>query len=82
MGAPCIVAKTTALTEFLNEPGCFGIDYLPDPNALAQLIAEVHSSNVKIGPLTDKIKTWDAIALDYEDIYSELALMHEKEKVL
>ena len=29
LGTPVIVTKTTALTEFLNEPGCFGVDYPP-----------------------------------------------------
>jgi glycogen(starch) synthase len=73
MGVPCIVAKTSALKEFLNEPGCFGIDYPPDPHALAQLIAKVHSGNAKTGSLSDKIKTWDRIAQDYERIYNEVA---------
>ena len=71
-GIPCIVAKTTALREFLNEPGCYGIDYPPDPDNLAELIVEVHNS-AKVGPLTDKIKTWDRIAQDYERLYNEVA---------
>jgi glycosyltransferase involved in cell wall biosynthesis len=69
MGVACIVTKTTALTEFLNEPGCFGINYPPDPSALAELIVRVHRSNVRTGPLSDKIRTWDRIARDYECIY-------------
>ena len=70
-GIACIVTKTTALNEFLNEPGCFGITYPPDPLALAQLIVSVHGSNVRTGPLTDKIRTWDRIAPEYERIYRE-----------
>lgn len=71
-GIPCIVAKTTALREFLDEPGCYGITYPPDPDDLAELIVEVHCT-AKAGPLTDKIKTWDRIAQDYERIYTEVA---------
>ena len=33
--------------KFLDEPDCFGIDYPPDPRALAQLIAEIQSSTLK-----------------------------------
>jgi glycogen synthase len=73
MSVPCIVAKTTPLREFLNEPGCFGKDYPPDPHAPAQSIPKVHSGNAKTGPLTDKIKTWDRIAQDYERTYNEVA---------
>jgi hypothetical protein len=69
MGVACIATKTTALTEFLNEPGCFGISYPPDPSALAELIVRVHRSNVRTGLLSDKIRTWDRIARDYECIY-------------
>lgn len=75
-GIPCIVAKTTALREFLNEPGCYGINYPPDPDNLAELIVEVHR-NAKVGPLTDKIKTWNKIVQDYERIYHEV-LDHRK----
>ena len=71
-GIPCIVTKTTALTEFLNESGCFGIDYPPDPKKLARLIIKIHESDVKVGPFSDKIRTWDKVAEDYEKVYYEV----------
>lgn len=68
-GTPCIVAKTTALTEFLNEPGCFSIDYPPAPRELADLIVTIHESDTKVGPFSDRIRTWDKVAADYEKLY-------------
>lgn len=76
MGIPCVVAKTTALREFLDEPGCFGIDYPPDQNELAQLIVKVHNNTKKTGHLTDKIRTWDEIARHYERIYVQTIGKH------
>ena len=66
---PCIVSKRTALTEFLTEPGCFGIDYPPDPKELADLIVTIHDGEIKVGPFSHKIRTWDKVAADYEKLY-------------
>lgn len=68
-GTPCIVTKTTALTEFLTEPGCFGVSYPPDPSEVADLIARIHDSDIQVGPFSPKIRTWDKIAIDYEKLY-------------
>lgn len=68
-GTPCIVTKTTALTEFLTEPGCFGIDYPPDPQELANLIIKIHDNEIKVGPFSNIIRTWDKVAQDYETLY-------------
>jgi hypothetical protein len=54
-----IVAKRTALAEFLDEPGYFGINYRPNPTKLSGLILNVKNSNPKVGPLNDRITTWD-----------------------
>ena len=72
LGTPCIVANTTALSEFTKEPGCSGIDYPPDPKELAELIIKIHESDVKVGPFSNKIRTWDEVAKDYEKVYVEM----------
>ncbi|MCK4786508.1 MAG: glycosyltransferase family 4 protein [Desulfobacteraceae bacterium] len=71
-GTPCIVTKTTALTEFLTEPGCFGIGYPPDPNEVADLITKIHDNEIKLGPFSKKIRTWDKVAVDYEKSYERI----------
>jgi glycogen synthase len=72
MGIPCIVAKTTALVEFLNEPGCFGIDYPPNPTKLAERIISIHDSSPEVGPLSDRIIPWDKVVERYETVYASL----------
>jgi glycogen synthase len=73
LGTPCIVSNSTALKEFLIQPGCYGIDYPPDVGALADLIAEVNSKNWKVGPLNQsKIRTWGKVAKEYEEVYMEV----------
>ncbi len=72
LGTPCIVTKITALKEFLNEPGCFGVDYPPDPKEVANLIMKMYGSNLEVGPFSQKIRTWDKVAEDYEKAYTNL----------
>jgi len=72
-GTPCIVTKTTALTEFLTEPGCFGISYPPDPKEVADLIVKIHDNETKVGPFSSKIRTWDKVAVDYETLYERVS---------
>jgi glycosyltransferase involved in cell wall biosynthesis len=70
-GTPCIVSKTSALTEFLNEPGCFGVDHPPDDVALADLIFHVYKDGVAVGPLSRKVSVWDSVADDYVCVYKK-----------
>ncbi|GAB6100997.1 glycosyltransferase family 4 protein [Thermococcus atlanticus] len=72
MGTPAIVTKGTALEEFTKEPGCFGVDYPPDPKEVAKLILKIVNSDVKVGPFSKKIRTWDDVIRDYEDVYYSL----------
>jgi glycogen synthase len=72
MGTPCIVSNTTALKEFTDEPGCFGVDYPPDPKKVADLVSDLVKGTVKIGPFSDKIRTWNEISDDYVKIYRSL----------
>jgi glycosyltransferase involved in cell wall biosynthesis len=68
-GTPCIVARTSALTEFTSEPGCFGLDYPPDAQELSVLIEKVIAGGIKVGPLSDKLISWQQVSDRYLDIY-------------
>jgi len=72
-GTPCIVANTSALSEFTCEPGCYGVAYPPDPQELAELILDIRGKDVKVGPFSKKIRTWDEIVEDYEIVYGKAA---------
>jgi len=63
-GTPCLVSKQEALVEFLGELGVFGVDFPPDPAAVADRIVEIsdHKDQVRIGPFSDKISPWSKIA--------------------
>jgi glycosyltransferase involved in cell wall biosynthesis len=69
LGTPCIVADSTALHEFVAEPGCFGVDYPPDSQKVARLITEVFESTAQVGPFSGKIRTWEAVGRAYERLY-------------
>ncbi|MFC2044646.1 glycosyltransferase family 4 protein [Chloroflexota bacterium] len=72
-GVPSIVTRSLALTEFTHEPGCFGIDYPPDPSELAALIYRMCASDIQVGPFTSgKIRDWDEVSDEYEDLYRNL----------
>lgn len=72
-GTPVIVCDTSALSEFVTETGCFGIKYPPQPEELARLIVDIHKSDVQVGPLNPtKIRTWDKVADEYQNIYTEV----------
>lgn len=74
LGTPCIVTKRTALKEFLEEPGCFGVDYPPDPREVADLILKIHGNKVKVGPFSDKIRTWREVSQEYEKLYKRYVI--------
>jgi len=69
LGTPVIVTKRAALKEFLNEPGCFGVSYPPNPREVAKLILKIANSDIKVGPFSKKIRSWEKVAEDYEKIY-------------
>ncbi|MGB7970029.1 MAG: glycosyltransferase family 4 protein [Methanobacterium sp.] len=72
LGTPCIITENTALKEFSMEPGCFVVDYPPEPEKVASSIIEVYKNDVTIGPFTEKIRPWDKVSLDYERLYESL----------
>ncbi|MDY9922944.1 glycosyltransferase family 4 protein [Methanobacterium sp.] len=71
MGTPVIVTKTTALNEFLDEVGCFGVSYPPNPKEVADAVLNI-LDNYSVGPFSEKIRTWSKVAKDYEQIYLNL----------
>ena len=72
LGTPCIITGNTALKEFSMEPGCFVVDYPPEPQKVASSIIEVYKNDVTIGPFTEKIRSWDKVSGDYERLYESL----------
>ncbi len=73
-GAPCIVAKAAALTEFTLEPGCLGVDYPPKPEEVADMIARVldEGPGLKVGPFSQKISYWPEVASRYLELYERV----------
>ena len=72
-GTPCIVTMGTALEEFTKIPGCFGVNYPPDPKEVANLIIKIYESDIQVGPFSKRIRTWDEVAKDYEKVYNEIS---------
>lgn len=71
-GTPTIVSDTSALSEFIGEAGCFGIKYPLQSEKLARLIVDIHQSDVQVGPFDPlKIRTWDKVTDEYEQLYQE-----------
>ncbi|MEL7665488.1 MAG: glycosyltransferase family 4 protein [Methanosarcina mazei] len=77
-GTPCIVSNSTALNEFTNEIGCYGIDCPSDSRKLAQLILDIYEKKLKVGPLSNKIRTWDKVAEDYELLYNMMLYQNQQ----
>jgi glycosyltransferase involved in cell wall biosynthesis len=72
LGTPCIVTERTALKEFSMEPGCFVVNYPPEPKEVASSILDVYKNDVTIGPFTEKIRPWNRVAEDYTGLYESL----------
>lgn len=77
-GTPVIVTKIPALMEFLDEPGCFGIEYPPESDKLSKLIIYISSTKVKVGPFTNRISTWNKVANCYENMYKNVCFQVHK----
>lgn len=78
LGTPVIVTDRTALSEFLNENGCFGVAYPPRSKDVVDLILKIINNNIEVGPLTSKIRLWADVAGSYEDHYLEVVENHRK----
>jgi glycosyltransferase involved in cell wall biosynthesis len=66
-GTPCIVADTSALTEWVDDKNCFGICYPVNQGALAELINEVTGKKVADVKIWDWDEVAERIAGQYED---------------
>jgi glycosyltransferase involved in cell wall biosynthesis len=62
---PCIVANTSALSEWVDNKNCFGIDYPISNKELAKLISKVTSAKVK----NVKLWEWDKVAAELIRLY-------------
>ena len=73
-GLIVIVSRRTALIEFISENGCFGINYPPNHIELANLIDDLCTKEISIGPFDkNKICEWDEVAKRYESLYRSLS---------
>lgn len=72
MGTPVLVTKTTALNEFLNEPGCFGVGFPPNPQEVADRVNEIYENEVQVGPFSSKVQSWETASEAYESVYLRL----------
>jgi glycosyltransferase involved in cell wall biosynthesis len=72
-GTPCVVANTTALSEWINNKSCFGVDFPINLDELAELVERV--SNTRFGNrliddvIGGKILDWDQVVENLEDVY-------------
>lgn len=71
-GTPVIVTTNSALAEFVDEPGCYGIARPSDAEELARLIVDVYQRGKETGPFSRKIRTWDEVSEEYERIYRSI----------
>ena len=64
-GTPCVVARTSALIEWVDNKNVFGVYYPVDIPKLVKLIEEV--SNVEVKDV--KLPTWDDVAERLVEVY-------------
>lgn len=62
---PCIVANTSALTEWVDNKNCFGIDYPINIEKLVRLVNRVAGNSVSDPRICD----WDTVAANLENLY-------------
>ncbi len=65
---PCIVAKTSALVEWIDNRNVFGMDYPIDVKSLVNLIENV--SEVRVSRV--RLPTWDETVKMVEKVYSRV----------
>lgn len=73
-GTPCIVADTSALSEWIDNKTCFGIGVPVKLSNLAKLIEETLNSKISdVGTgkwIGTKILSWDEVVKRLEEIYN------------
>ncbi len=72
---PCIVSNTSALTEWIDDVNCYGIEYPIDIIELSEKINCLLEKNLKVDIgnfLGVKIKDWRDVVKELENIYLDL----------
>lgn len=64
---PCIVAKTSALSEWIDNKNCFAIDYPIEVERLAELITKVSGKEIEHVKLWD----WDVVTQQIAKVYEQ-----------
>lgn len=72
LGTQCIITDRTALKEFSTEIGCYTVSYPPVAEEVADMVLKVHSEDLGVGPLSEKIRTWSQVSKDYEQLYKDI----------
>lgn len=74
-GTPCVVADTSALSEWIDDRSCFGVGVPLKLGKLAKLIEEVLNSRIKDAGIEKwigtKILSWDGVVRRLEEIYTQ-----------
>jgi glycosyltransferase involved in cell wall biosynthesis len=74
-GTPCIVAKTSALSEWIDNESCFAVDFPVNLNGLARVINCVLNNGVDKRVMKKwigtKILDWSDVTRKVERIYNE-----------
>lgn len=74
-GTPCIVAKTSALTEWVDNETCFGVDLPISMKALASQINYILDNGINAKAIKKwigtKILDWDEVVKRLEGIYED-----------
>jgi len=72
-GTPCIVANTSALSEWVDNESCFGVDFPISLDELARLINSVLDNGADKRAMKKwigtKIPDWNNVAYELESIY-------------
>jgi glycosyltransferase involved in cell wall biosynthesis len=74
-GTPCVVANTSALSEFVDNKNCFGIDNPENPEEVANFISKALENEVR----DFKAQSWEQIAENTLSVYERVMT---KEKLL
>jgi len=68
-GTPCIVANTSALSEWIDNKMCFGIDYPINEAKLAELIMDVIKTRKNVNQYL-KLLSWDEVVDKIAQLYA------------
>jgi glycosyltransferase involved in cell wall biosynthesis len=74
-GTRCVVGRTSALTEWIDDESCFGIDVPPNLDQLARLLNRILSHKAEESFLGKRLKAkildWDIVAAQTEIVYEK-----------